>query len=295
MAEDEFPTAEGSLPAEIQKFIKMADSNLDGFWSSMNSDDPELRLSDACGTWGTYPSVKKMLIGKLNCFAFEEAFQAVISRLHYKLDRNHELATDILMSRAEESGLNSALIWKAGKYCRDLLADPQCKYFRNTTDDTFPGCFGESLYEMPADIREAIMDGHAELLCLNAKISKKSSPDAPLHGGRENEAGAPVMGVSLFDAACIANEEDKEAARIAKKNWQNSRNPKLPEPIGISSQHSQTELYDISELLKFIAIVEGQHIALQCRKSLRSKLCSVRKPMKDNDCKPSEPSEPPAK
>lgn len=69
-----------------------------------------------------------MLITKLNRFAINEAFQPIIFPLHYKLDRNHERATDLLMLRAEESGLDSSLIWTAAKYCRELLADPQCTY-----------------------------------------------------------------------------------------------------------------------------------------------------------------------
>lgn len=55
MAEDDISEAEEALPAGILRFISTTHSKLDGFWNSMISDSPELRLSDACGTLGDVP------------------------------------------------------------------------------------------------------------------------------------------------------------------------------------------------------------------------------------------------
>lgn len=69
---------------------------------------------------------------------------------------------------------------------------------------------------------------------------------------------SPATGISLFRAALAAKKFDKQKAERAKKEWRNSRSPKLPDPIGKSSSHSQTDMYCPKQLAKFVAAIEAE-------------------------------------
>lgn len=68
-----------------------------------------------------------------------------------------------------------------------------------------------------------------------------------------------ATGISLYKAAIVAKKRDKHRASKAKKVWQNCRNPKLPDPIGKSYMHSQTDLYSPKELAEFVATLEAMN------------------------------------
>lgn len=67
---------------------------------------------------------------------------------------------------------------------------------------------------------------------------------------------SPATGISLYKAAMVTKEFNKRDALVAKKEWRNSRSPKLPDPIGKSSSHSQTDMYCPKQLAKFVAMIE---------------------------------------
>jgi hypothetical protein len=82
-------------------------------------------------------------------------------------------------------------------------------------------------------------------------------------------------GVSLFDAAMILNDNDRQVARKTKKRWQNSRTYELPKPIGKDSQQSQLDLYEPSALAVFLAKI-GEHLNTSFLRDLRARARRVK-------------------
>jgi len=64
-------------------------------------------------------------------------------------------------------------------------------------------------------------------------------------------------GVSLQDAAECVRLSDPDGQGELVKRWRNSRDPKLPESIGKSPEHSQRKLYEPAAFLRFLKKVEG--------------------------------------
>ena len=127
------------------------------------------RLKTAYGYWGTYPLQRELLVDSPRREATDEHVVSETYLVLLKLDEVHKAAVDVLMSRSKEQGGNPTLIWKSANYCRELLADYQKthkSYPANRESDYWPECLGPTLFELPADIRQAIQDGNAEVRTL---------------------------------------------------------------------------------------------------------------------------------
>ena len=155
---------------EILAHVSKRNGLLDKYWQTLKSSDPNNdKLRTAFGLWGTYPYWKELVDSDLRQTA-DDAVRFKHWNQQYKLNHVHEEATDVLMKRAEAIGIESDTIWQSAKYCRDLLVHKLGKYYPpNREDDRWPGCLGESLYDLPPDIRQAIQDGHAQVLRLSIK------------------------------------------------------------------------------------------------------------------------------
>ena len=72
--------------------------------------------------------------------------------------------------------------------------------------------------------------------------------------------GGKLKGVSLQDAASRIRNGDPGGQGTLVKAWRNSRNPKLPIPIGSCPSHSQRNLYEPAALLAFLKKTEGERV-----------------------------------
>jgi len=61
----------------------------------------------------------------------------------------------------------------------------------------------------------------------------------------------------LQDAAERIRPDDPEGQRRLVRQWQKSRDPRLPVPIGKCPTHSQRNLYEPAAILRFLEKVEG--------------------------------------
>jgi hypothetical protein len=226
----------------------------------LKSDRPMCdKLRKAYGYWGTYPLWRELiydsprnesLASRLVSTTYRERIISTTYKFLCKLNEVHKAAVDVLMARAKELGRDPAAIWKSANYCRELLQDYQKThdaYPISRERDFWPDCLGATLFTLPADIRQAIQDGHAEVLTLCFNADDQTPP-------------APRRGLALLDAALLANDDDRDAARETKKRWNNNRDPKLPTPMGVAQSHCQRAIYDGDELLKFIAIVDPDSV-----------------------------------
>jgi hypothetical protein len=80
-------------------------------------------------------------------------------------------------------------------------------------------------------------------------------------------------GVSLRDAALIMTEGDGELAKEVKRRWENQREPKLPNAIGIDPRHKQRKLFKPSALSEWVESVEG--VAVCAQHGLRKRLVDI--------------------
>jgi hypothetical protein len=63
-------------------------------------------------------------------------------------------------------------------------------------------------------------------------------------------------GISIRDVALLLNERDQGSATKTKKRWQNLTEPKLPKSLGTCSADNKSGLFEPSEILEFVKIVE---------------------------------------
>lgn len=97
----------------------------------------------------------------------------------------------------------------------------------------------------------------ATTLQLTADKSSAVTVETPGGEQQQPETAKHIMsGVSLIDVALLLSDGEKSAAKLTKKRWSNSRNPKLPESIGFDPSHSQSKLYSPSAILQFVKILE---------------------------------------
>lgn len=116
------------------------------------------------------------------------------------------------------------------------------------------------------DLRK--LEGQARVLTLGVEAVDQTT---------QNGGTVPHKGISLLDAALLANEGDSDAAKETKKRWANNRDPKLPKPMGKADGHSQMNLFDPVELLdKFVAIVEPNSLH-KVRSGYKKHLQTVKK------------------
>ena len=69
-----------------------------------------------------------------------------------------------------------------------------------------------------------------------------------------------IKGVSLQDAAERIRSGDPRGQAAMVKGWRNSRDPKLPVPIGKSPGHAQRNLYEPAALMAFLRKIEGKEV-----------------------------------
>lgn len=126
--------------------------------------------------------------------------------------------------------------------------------------------------------------------CANTRA--RASNTSANGGGKDNnatpEVAHPVVrGVSLIDCALHISDDNPESAKNVKKRWHRSRNPKLPDPIGMSPHHKQRGLFNIDQMVDFINQVDS---GLVDRNRLRTKLYPIRTEPEKPSPKPSAPS-----
>lgn len=156
-----------TILANIVESNERLDAHLQQFKLHPPTDDSRLM---AVGYWVAYPLMKKDIVDSRKNETSDDDILSTLNSLKLKLDRVHNQAVIVLMRRAEELGIESDLIWKSAKYCRDLLDNNPDKYGpRDRAGGTWPEWLGESLYELPPDIRQAILDGHAQVMRLNIR------------------------------------------------------------------------------------------------------------------------------
>lgn len=162
-----------TILANIAESNERLDAHLQQFTLNPPTDDSRLT---ALGYWVAYPLLKKTLV---DSHKNETSNEDILNKLHLlklKLDRVHGNAVYVLMRRAEELGIESDLIWKSANYCRGLLDNNPDQYdSRDLMAATWPRCLGKLLYELPSDIRQAILDGEAQVLRLNIKGNVKGA------------------------------------------------------------------------------------------------------------------------
>lgn len=95
------------------------------------------------------------------------------------------------------------------------------------------------------------------------ELCDRASDFVELLTGKPWEQAKPCRGVTLINAAAILTDGDLAAARKVVKGWHNSRNPKLPSPVGTLATDSRENIYDPVELAQFIRVVEGSKWGLE--------------------------------
>ncbi|RLS51878.1 MAG: hypothetical protein DWH91_17920 [Planctomycetota bacterium] len=249
-----------ALVASIEAVSERCMGRLNADLLLLNSDRSMCdKLKKANGYWGTYPMWREQvhdsprneaIANRIVSTTYRDRIMSTTYLVLCKLNEVHKAAVDVLMTRAKELGRDPAAIWKSANYCRELLEDYQKThdaYPRSRERDFWPDCLGATLFTLPADIRQAIQDGHAEVLTLCINADDQTPP-------------SPRRGLALLDAALLANEDDRDAARETKRRWNNNRDPKLPTPMGVAQSHRQRAIYNCDELLEFIAIVDPDSV-----------------------------------
>lgn len=151
----------------------------------------EERLKLAFGYWLLYPLWKDLFVDGPLSLTLDETIRSQIRASEQILNRTHTEAVYTLMKQADKTGGNSAAIWQSGEYCRKLLEhDPAKHNPHDRADDSWPGCLHKSIYELPADIRQSIQDGHAQVVRLGIQPPKDTSTWAMMSpGDLENLTG----------------------------------------------------------------------------------------------------------
>jgi hypothetical protein len=108
--------------------------------------------------------------------ALELDHNVVLMQIEYKLFHLHAKSVAVLMCEAERNAIDSTMLEVSGRYCRELLKDRHnAKVFHSSEEPIWPDFLGQRLFELPADIRSAIMLGNAALYRLVA-ISENKDP-----------------------------------------------------------------------------------------------------------------------
>lgn len=137
-------------------------------------------------------------------------------------------------------GPSSQVFWS--DECQDLLTEHQWSYMSMI------------LNMLVAFAQESLTRERAELA---KEIGNCASDFVESLTGKPWETIKPCVGVTLLNAALILTDGNHSAARETVKAWRNSRNPKLPLPVGAVATDSRKHLFDPTELAQFIRLVEG--------------------------------------
>lgn len=165
------------------------------------------KLTRAFGWWAGYPLLKEMVIDSRSPQTLTPVLESQLHGLRYLLNQTHTAATEVLMRAAEAVGIDSSTIWKSGVYCRDLLTSDSKKYYQVFgTDCTWPDCLGESLYELPVDIRTAIQDGHAQVLRLDIKADDETMERLQKAVGQPNGDDGARVPITVNQVHSILND-----------------------------------------------------------------------------------------
>ena len=107
-------------------------------------------------------------------------------------------------------------------------------------------------------------EGLAELRTIESweKLRPDLNRFAIRQGLPEGKAAIPAgWGVSLQIAANQIRPGEPDAQTELIKLWRNSKNPKLPRPIGKSPKHKQQNLYEPASIIAFLENIFGEPIA----------------------------------
>ena len=176
----------------LESKVEKSRLRLEGYIATLTAkqrSDEQLRLAYSC--WVTYPLAKELLLDSHRTEAMQSQDDAALSALcnvEFLLTETHRKATAVLMDECERKRIESAAVWQSGHYCRELLADPTGRYYpSNRNDDYWPGCLGQTVHDLPADVRESIMAGHSQVVRLGIKVRNIAQKRPPKNTARDNE------------------------------------------------------------------------------------------------------------
>ena len=172
--------------------VEKSRSRLEGYLATLTANgcsDKQLGLAYSC--WVIYPFMKELLLDSHRVEAMQSQDDAALSALchvEFLLAETHRKAVEVLMDECERKRIESSAVWKSGHYCRELLADPNRRYYpRNRNDDYWPGCLGQTVHDLPSDVRESIMDGHSQVVRIGIKAHNIAPKRPPKNTARDNE------------------------------------------------------------------------------------------------------------
>lgn len=147
---------------EIDRDPGVLTNEITEFLACLSSEDAELRMTNAFYCWQNYAFMKRYFVDQ---WTPEKAlFRPMFT---FWIQEAHRLATRILMQHAEAIQVDSAAIWQSANHCRHILGEAN----RQILPEAWPQCLGITLYDLPVDVRQSILDGNAIVMRLRVVLT----------------------------------------------------------------------------------------------------------------------------